>query len=132
MQEIAKLKKEPHEIALGFAIGVFIGLLPTPGFNILLGLLAIFVYKQLNKLAVFGGMALFNPLTTPFTLYAANVVGRFFVDPLDPTDPLYTLVRGFLNTTFRIAIGSLIIATISSVVAYFMVKQLARRFQEKE
>ena len=47
-----------HEIALGFTVGTAISILPTPGFNLLLGALFIAVYPRVNKLAVFGASAL--------------------------------------------------------------------------
>lgn len=34
--EALRIKKSPHSIALGFGIGTFIGILPTPGFGVLL------------------------------------------------------------------------------------------------
>lgn len=40
-QEIIRTKPSPHAIALGFTIGTFISILPTPGLNFALGLLEV-------------------------------------------------------------------------------------------
>ena len=61
--EIVKIKKSPQEIALGFAIGSFIVLLPTPGFSILIGLLIMLLFTRINKFSLFAAMAVWNPLT---------------------------------------------------------------------
>jgi len=129
-REVSRLKKTPHEIALGFSIGVFIGILPTPGFNILIGMLIILIYKNVNKLTLFGGMALFNPITIPPIVYFSNKLGRMFVKPLDPSDPLYTILREFLHTSLRILVGALIIASVVSIISYFVMKKFVKNFQE--
>ena len=44
--EVIKIKRSPHSIALGFAVGTFLAILPTPGFSILLGLLIVLIYQK--------------------------------------------------------------------------------------
>jgi uncharacterized protein len=128
--EVARLKKTPHEIALGFAIGVFVGILPTPGFNLLIGMLIILLYKNVNKLSLFGGMALFNPLTTPPIVYLSNKLGKLIVKPLNPSDPLYTLVREILHTTLRVLVGAILIALVVSGISYVAMKIIVKRWQK--
>jgi len=129
-KEVLEIKKTPHEIALGFAVGVFIGILPTPGINILLGILTIFIFKHLNKIALFGGIAIFNPLTTVPIIYYAHRLGGLIVTPLRPTSTLYPFVREFLNLSIRIIVGTLILGPIIATICYFIVKKIVTKIQK--
>ena len=74
--EIHKPEISEHSIALGFAIGTFIGiLLPVPVFSIPAALLVILVNKKISKLALFGAIILFwNFLTlTPVYLLSYEI-----------------------------------------------------------
>ena len=46
----------PNEIALGVAIGVFIGITPLYGFHIIMATISAFTIKRVNKVAIFLGM----------------------------------------------------------------------------
>jgi len=50
LREFVGIKKSAHSIALGFAIGTFIGIMPTPGFGVLFALLVVLFYKEVNKI----------------------------------------------------------------------------------
>jgi uncharacterized protein (TIGR03546 family) len=86
MQPLAVLKEKfknlyhsqatPAEIALGIAIGVFIGVLPLYGFHLLLWLLAAFLVPQANKLAIFVGTNISLPATIPLITWTAYEIGR--------------------------------------------------------
>ena len=71
-----------HEIALGFTVGTAISILPTPGFNLLLGALFIAVYPRVNKLAVFGAMAVYNPVFMIPFYWASYQLGALFSEPI--------------------------------------------------
>lgn len=129
LAEVARLKKTPHEIALGFAIGVFIGILPTPGFNILFGMLVIFIFKNVNKLALFGGMAVFNPLTSSYFIYLSFLIGSKIVKPLAPRDALYPFITQFLHTSLMVLVGSLIIGFVLSIISYYVVKAIVKKMK---
>jgi uncharacterized protein (DUF2062 family) len=67
--EVAKSKKSPDSIALGFAIGTAIGLFPTPGFGTLLGVIIALILEKVNKVSIFIAMAIWNPIVcAPFTV----------------------------------------------------------------
>ncbi|MDP3917483.1 MAG: DUF2062 domain-containing protein [Nanoarchaeota archaeon] len=130
-KEVLEIKKTPHEIALGFAVGTFIGILPTPGINIILALIIIFIFKHLNKIAIFGGIAIFNPVTTTPLIYYAHRIGGLIVTPLRPTDKLYPLIREFLDLSIRIIVGTLILAPIIAAISYFIVKKIVIKVQKR-
>ena len=128
LEEVIRLKKTPEEIALGFAVGVFIGILPTPGFNVLLGLLTIFIWKKLNKFMLFAGMVLFNPFVSAPIIYFSHRVGGLLLPPVFPPDTFYGHLVQVLHTSARILAGSVIVGLIAAFISYFIIKKLAKRF----
>jgi len=131
-EEVVRLKKTPHEIALGFALGVFIGILPTPGFNILIGLGLIFIFKKLNKIALFAGMAIFNPIVSAPVIYFSHRIGGLFIPPLVPTDTPYGFLVEFLHTSARVLGGSIVVGLVVSIIIYHIVKRITKRFIESK
>lgn len=57
-----KIRGNPREIALGFALGVGIGFSPIMGFQMVLAVLAAAMLKW-NKIAAVAGVQVTNPLT---------------------------------------------------------------------
>lgn len=128
VDEIYRLNSTPHEIALGFSIGAFIAILPTPGFSVLIGVLIAILYKKINKYALFGALALFNPIMM-IPLYTLSYkIGDLFLS----TQPITTFEIIFLNTvltyTKRYLLGAVIVASIGSTISYFIVKYLAKDY----
>ena len=74
-QDVFTEKTTPHSIALGFAIGTLISILPTPGFNLLLALLVSIISKKVNRVSLFIGILFWNPLTSPVVYYLSYTLG---------------------------------------------------------
>lgn len=110
--EVIRIKKTPHEIALGFAVGTLIDILPTFGINILLAFLAILLYKKLNKIAVFGALIFWNPFfTVPIHAYAFKLGGSLFsasqteIFNTASLDNAYNFSRNYLIVITAFAFG---------------------------
>ena len=131
-REVLEIKTSTHSIALGFAIGTFISMLPTPGFNILLGFLIILIFKRINKFSLFGSLVLWNPLTLfPFyflmyklgnLMFSSAPVIRFNIVIMDQ---IYNFSRRFL-------IANIIIAIIMSIISYFVVRMVAEKYKKRK
>lgn len=65
-----KLRGDPREIALGFALGLFVGMTPTLGVQMII---AAFLAALLgwNKISAAAGVWITNPFTAPF-IYSFN------------------------------------------------------------
>jgi len=73
----------PHHIALGAAIGTFVGLTPTPGVQMLLVLAVYYATRRVLKFNLPAGLAatyLSNPLTAAPLAWGSYQIGRLFVD----------------------------------------------------
>ncbi len=65
---LLRIRKSPDEIAKGLALGVFIGMTPTFGFQMVIAIFFALLLSE-NKIAAAVGVWITNPLTAPF-IYA--------------------------------------------------------------
>src|SRR5690606_31228748 len=69
------------QLALGFALGTFIAVLPTPGFGVLIGIFLVFLFKRINKYTMLFSFAVWNPLfLTPIYLLSYKI-GSWLFNP---------------------------------------------------
>ncbi|MCG8687680.1 MAG: DUF2062 domain-containing protein, partial [Desulfobacterales bacterium] len=69
-----RLRGNPREIGLGFALGVFLGFSPTMGIQLASAVALASVFKW-NKYAAAIGVWITNPLTAPFIYGLTYLVG---------------------------------------------------------
>jgi len=65
---------DPVHVGLGFALGVFLGIFPTFGLGIPLGLLIASLLRWNRAAAVLGSFVM-NPITTPFIWSLSGTIG---------------------------------------------------------
>lgn len=130
LAEVLKTKTSPHSIALGFAYGTFIGIMPTPGFGILLGLVTVLVFKNVSKLSLFLALAIWNPLVLIPISTLGYRIGGLILGPVPDVEYRVRMVNQAYNFTARLLIGNLTIATILSVLSYFTVKKIAEEHHQ--
>lgn len=135
----------PHTIALGFAVGIFVALTPTVGFQMILG--ALFAHLLgANRLIAAALAWITNPLTIVPIYYFNYQVGLIFIHADASRGKAFihalskvslfrpsTLLEGIRLTAVEFAgiagvlwVGSLIIATILSLVSYPLIKRLVK------
>ncbi len=73
-----RLRGTPDEIAKGLALGIFIGMTPTFGMQMLIAVVFAFLLKE-NKLAAALGVWITNPLTAPFIYALEYESGRLLL-----------------------------------------------------
>jgi len=114
----------PHEIALGVAIGVFIGITPFYGLHIVTALLAAFVFKRVNKVAIFLGTSISLPPTVPFITCAGYSIGRTILGgaypPFHWDDFRHFSFDSFIDFFYVLTMGSFILGMILSVLFYYV------------
>lgn len=115
-----------REIALGFTVGTAISILPTPGFNILLGALFIAVYPRVNKLAVFGAMAVYNPVFMIPFYWASYELGALFFGADTVVHYDVVLLNQAFDFTRRFLVGNLIVTAVTSAITYPLVRKLVQ------
>jgi|TARA_Y100000310_G_scaffold68970_2_gene64311 uncharacterized protein (DUF2062 family) len=130
----ARSKTSSHEIALGMAVGIFIGFLPFLGFQFLIGLVAIFLFR-INKITTLLGVFVTNPITIP-PIFAFNyIVGKFIVGaPLTSSGNLLS-INTLLENFKPLMIGSVVVGFVVAIIAYciaFAVVKRIKRLHLKE
>lgn len=117
------IKTSPHSIALGFAIGTLIAILPTLGFTYLIATIVMLVDAKESKIALFGALLIWNPFVL-FPLYTLSYrLGNFILRGFPAIYPLQVIGQ-FRYATLRFLIGNFIIAVLFSVTSYFILRKL--------
>ncbi|HLF17750.1 MAG TPA: DUF2062 domain-containing protein [Candidatus Omnitrophota bacterium] len=136
--QLLKENNTPHEIALGTAIGVFIGITPLYGFHLLMGVIAALLFSNIKKIAIFLGMNISVPPTIPFITWASYTIGRLFVGKDYPALSWDSFRSISFNTIFQffypLLVGSLILGTGLAAFFYFVTLWFItkRREQQKQ
>jgi uncharacterized protein len=129
-KEILRIKSSPYSIALGFSIGTFISLLPTPGFNILLCILVTILFNKVSKIALFSTLVIWNPITQA-PIYAINYsLGNFILGDLETIIFKVQNFQQVYEYTLRYLVGSFITATIISIVMFFIIYFITSKIQK--
>ncbi len=111
-------EQTPHQIALSFAIGVFITSLPTLGIGF--GVFAVLIYtvSWINKLALFASALVLNPAVKSVVYVASYQIGSL----LFSSGPVTTFDVTILNTAATLIrqflLGNLLIALIFAAFGY--------------
>jgi uncharacterized protein (DUF2062 family) len=127
--KVIRIKKSPHSIALGFAVGSFIALLPTPGFGYLLAFLITITYPRINKFALFAALLLWNPLLLAPAYMLSYRLGDIIFGDIEVVKYDIVLLDQAYNFTRRLLVGSLLIASLISLISYFIVKYMAKAYR---
>ncbi|MBN2454660.1 DUF2062 domain-containing protein [Candidatus Woesearchaeota archaeon] len=130
LHEAFSTESSAHSIALGFAIGTFVGIFPTPGFGVVLGFLIAFLYKKVNKLAVLAALALWNPLVLSSLYTLGYQIGDIIMGPLPVVEYEVTFLENAYHFSMRLLLGATMIASVFSVVGYFVVKKMVLAYRK--
>jgi uncharacterized protein (DUF2062 family) len=125
IQQLANENSTPHSVALGFTLGTFIAILPTPGFGAFLALSLTLVFKNVNRLAVVISIAIWNPLLLVPFYYVCYLLGSILLDrPIQLEElSLYQLLYQYTNAFL---LGNIILACVMSAVSYGGIYYLMR------
>ena len=118
-QEVLAIKKSPKEIALGFAIGTAITLLPIMILEPLIIAFIILIFKKVSKISLLLALIVWNPLVMLMIIPLDYFIGNLFLGDI----PIINLHFEFLNQIFRgtlrYLIGSIVTSIVFSFISYF-------------
>ena len=130
-QALLQTETSAHNQAFGFAVGTFISLLPTPGFNFALALL-LGSWFRLHRATLLASLAIWNVFVTAPLFALSYRLGNFlFPAPTTTSVAMHwqaqvvSFVKGFL-------VGNLIIAGVVTAVSYGIVLLILWLFKQKE
>ena len=124
VQKLANENSTPHSIAMGFTLGTFIAILPTPGFGAFLALSLTLVFKVFNRLAVIVSITIWNPLLLFPLYYLCYLLGSVLLArPIDPQEVI-SLYEMLSEYTYAFLLGNIILAVLISAISYIGIYQL--------
>jgi uncharacterized protein (DUF2062 family) len=124
---LIRLQAEPEDIAKGFALGIFIGMTPTFGFQIVIAVFLALVLKE-NKIAAAIGVWITNPLTAPFIYALEYESGRLMLG-MDhahlPRELSFAAVKTLgWDVLLPLSLGSVLYGALCAVLAYSFMLQV--------
>ena len=127
IERAKKLQGDPHYIALGMAIGVFVAITPTIPFHTAIAL-ALALMLRGSKAAAAIAVWISNPVTIPIFYLGSYKVGNFILGNSIPFDPKYEslseLVKLGADATIAMMVGGVILGIIPGIAAYFITRKV--------
>jgi uncharacterized protein (DUF2062 family) len=77
-RKVVRTRGTPHSVAAGFSIGMFVGMLPLYGFQMVVAA-AVAAVARVNKIAALIPVWVTNPITIPGILYLQYLIGKLVV-----------------------------------------------------
>jgi uncharacterized protein (DUF2062 family) len=119
-----QLEGNPHYIAMGTAVGVFVSITPIIPLQTIVAVALAFLVRG-SKSAAALGTWLSNPITIPLVYYSNYKLGCFLLGyqtTLDTIafDSFSQLMELGLEVTWSMLVGGVVIGSILGVVAYFV------------
>lgn len=134
-RQLISLKGDPHSIAYGMAIGVFIGVTPTIPFHTALIILLCFVLKKNITAAYLGSWLISNPLTIPFLYTTQYSLGKYLLGngyPIVASErTLMSLIETGGDMLFPLLAGGLVMAPFFALLAYFITYNVIVRVRKR-
>ena len=148
LRKILMLDDTPHSVALGTTIGMFIGMTPTVGVQMIIVVVIAFLTRPLlrfNKIAAVLTVYVTNPLTFVPIYWFNYQVGTWFI-PSDVTyEDFVDIVKFDTHEKWSeralslitdlgapLLVGCLLVAIVSSAVTYPTMRWLLRRCHQSE
>ena len=136
-ERFIRIRGTPREIALGFALGLFIGFSPTMGIQIAMGVFVAALLKW-NKITAAIGVQVTNPLTAPFIYSITYVIGAkliglketfIWTDAFD-LSKLIDMLEKAPAIFAALTIGGIVIGAPVSIIGYFVSHAVIENYQD--
>ncbi|MBU1713753.1 MAG: DUF2062 domain-containing protein [Proteobacteria bacterium] len=134
IENVKQLKGDPHYIAAGMSIGIFIGITPTFPFHTILALALAYALRA-SKAAAAIGVWIGNPLTMPFLYLGSYKTGSIILGTSIPFDMKYMtfteLTKLGLKATISLMTGGVVIGIPFAVASYLITRRLVKKFRSR-
>ncbi|AOY57093.1 DUF2062 domain-containing protein [Desulfococcus multivorans] len=132
-----KIRGNPKEIALGFALGLFVGMTPYMGLHMAIAVFLAALFKW-NKIAAATGAWISNPLTAPFIYAATFYVGNRILSIDNPCclpgalnlDVILQLVKNAPAIFWILTVGGIVLGVPVALIGYYMALSMILKYRE--
>ena len=122
-----ELNGDPHYVALGMAIGVFISVTPTIPFHTVIALALAFILRG-SKAAAAIGVWFSNPITIPLFYKGSYDLGISILGNSAPFSTEYESILELLklgaDVTIAMITGGVILGILPAIAAYFITRRI--------
>jgi len=134
VERLKKLQGDPHYVAMGMAIGVFVGITPTMPFHTVIAVLLAFILRG-SKASAALGVWFCNPITAPLFYLGSYKTGMFIFGNSAPFDIKYESVLELLklgmDVTMAMIVGGIILGILPGIASYFITRKIITTVQSR-
>ena len=127
LYRVKNLEGDPHYIAMGMAIGVFIGITPTMPFHTVLAV-GLAIILRGSKAAAALGVWFCNPITAPIFYWGSYKAGMYLLGNPAPFDIKYESILELLDlgmdVTIAMIMGGVILGILPGIASYFITRKI--------
>lgn len=135
-ERFVKIRGNPREIALGFALGVFVGISPTMGLQTAIAIFLAALFKW-NKISAAVGVWISNPLTAPFlysiTYFAGARILGMDINLHQPdigVTTFFLIIEQAPGIFWAMSVGGIVLGLPIAVAAYTFAFSGVSKYQE--
>lgn len=133
-----KIRGHPREIALGFALGVFVGMTPVMGLHTAIAVFFAALLKW-NKISAAVGVWITNPLTAPFVYSFTYFVGSKLsgvahsFNALDEqkVKSIFSMLQKTPEIFWALTMGGVIVGVPLALIGYYFSYSSVVKYQEE-
>jgi hypothetical protein len=126
-KRVKQLHGDPHYVAMGMAIGVFISITPTVPFHTVIAVALAFIFRG-SKAAAALGVWFCNPLTAPLFYWGSYKAGMFILGDSGSFnvnfESILELFRLGADVTMAMITGGVILGILPGISAYFLTRKI--------
>ena len=127
IDRVKNLEGDPHFVAMGLAIGVFISITPTIPFHTVLAV-SLAILLRGSKVAAALGVWFSNPVTAPIFYWGSYKLGMYILGNRAPFDVKYESILELLDlgmdVTIAMIAGGIILGILPGIASYFITRKL--------
>jgi len=129
IQEFKQLQGNPHYVALGMAIGVFVSVTPTIPFHTVAAIALAFLLKG-SKPAAAIGVWFSNPITIPIFYWGSYKAGMFLLGESIPFNAKYESISELMK--LGVDVTAAILGILPAVAAYFITRKIFIKIRSRK
>jgi uncharacterized protein (DUF2062 family) len=122
-KQVRTLQGDPHHIALGLAVGVFVSITPIVPLQTIIALMLAFLLKASKPAAILGTLAA-NPITLPVFYLGSYKIGSLlfgYALPSEiPNDSVTELLKLGNDVMLAMITGGVLLGLVPGIVTYFI------------
>ena len=137
-EHMKQVSASPHSIAIGFAVGTFFCILPTPFLSVLIASIVAYFFKTINRISLVSSFVIWNPFVTiPMNIFGGTL-GRILL--MEKRSSYEHAGKGIMDVpelsfsklSTHLVVGTFILSLVISVLCYCFIRVAVERYQARK